>query len=115
MSIRIGTESYHTLWEKKFPANQGGMKLDSTHLFLVYADHVKLSGNSIHTIKKNTESLFVTSDETALESQEVLKLLSTYSSFANRYTFIRTLVKICIKIRWLLHGLVYYHHQGACN
>jgi len=60
------------------------MKLDSTHLFMAYADHVNLSGNSIHTIKKNTESLLVTSNDTALESQEVLKILSTYSCLMNR-------------------------------
>jgi hypothetical protein len=60
------------------------MKLDSTHLFLVYADHINVSGNSIHTIKKNTESLLVTSNDTALESQEVLKILSTYSCLINR-------------------------------
>jgi hypothetical protein len=54
------------------------MKLDSTHLFLVYAVHVILSHNSMHTIKKNTDSLLVTTSETAVESQEVLKLLSTY-------------------------------------
>ena len=59
------------------------MKLDGTHLFLVYADHVNLSGNSKHTIKKNTESLLVTSNETALELQEVPKILSTYSCLVN--------------------------------
>ena len=60
------------------------MKLDSTHLFLVYADRINLSGNSIHTIKKNAESLLVTSNDTALESQEMLKVLSIYSCLINR-------------------------------
>jgi len=59
------------------------MKLESAHLFLVYADHVISSHNGIHTIKKNTDSLLVTSSETALESQEVLKVLSTYSCLVN--------------------------------
>jgi len=39
----------------------------------------------------------------------------SYSSFINRCTFIKTLITIYIKIRWLLHVLVYDHHQEACN
>jgi len=38
-----------------------------------------------------------------------------HSSFTNRCTYIKTLIKIYIKIRWLLHVSVYDHHQGACN
>ena len=30
-------------------------------------------------------------------------------------TFIKTLITIYIKIRWLLHVSAYDHHQGACN
>ena len=37
----------------------------------------------------------------------------SHSSFTNSCTFIRTLITICIKIRWLLHVSVYDHHQ-AC-
>ena len=37
------------------------------------------------------------------------------SSFTNRCTFIKTLITIYIKIRWLLHVSVYDHHQGACK
>jgi len=50
---------------------------------VVHAD-VSLSGNSIHTVKKNTESVLVTSNETALEAHEVLKILSMYSCHVNR-------------------------------
>ena len=39
----------------------------------------------------------------------------SHSSFTNRCTFIKTLIEIYIKIRWLLHVSVYNHHQGACN
>ena len=39
----------------------------------------------------------------------------THSSFTNRCTFIKTLITIYIKIRWLLHVSVYDHHQGAYN
>ena len=39
----------------------------------------------------------------------------SHSSFANRCTFIKTLIRIYIKTTWLLHVSVYDHHQGACN
>jgi hypothetical protein len=39
----------------------------------------------------------------------------SHSSFTNRCTFIKTLIKIYIKVMWLLHVLVYDHHQGACD
>ena len=39
----------------------------------------------------------------------------SHSSFTNRCTFIKTLITIYIKIRWLLHVSVYDHHQGAWN
>jgi len=32
-----------------------------------------------------------------------------------RCTYIKTLIKIYIKVSWLLHVSVYDHHQGACN
>jgi len=35
--------------------NQGGLKLNGTHQFSVYADGVNTMGGSVHTIKKNTE------------------------------------------------------------
>ena len=39
----------------------------------------------------------------------------SHSSFTNRCTFIKTLITIYVKIRWLLHVSVYDHHQGARN
>ena len=39
----------------------------------------------------------------------------SYSSFTNKCTFIEILIKIYIKVTWLLHVSVYDHHQGACN
>ena len=56
---------------------------------------------------------------TVLDAQMNLNLYFEHSfsvsSFANRCTFIKTLITIYIKIRWLLHVSFYDHHQGACN
>ena len=39
--------------------NQGGLKLNGIHQFLVYADDVNIFGGSVRTIRENTESLIV--------------------------------------------------------
>jgi hypothetical protein len=44
-----------------------GLKLNGTHQLLAYADDVNLLGDSIHTIKKNTETLIDASKEVGLE------------------------------------------------
>jgi hypothetical protein len=41
----------------KVQENQVGLKLDMTHQLLAYADDVNLLGDSIDTVKKNTETL----------------------------------------------------------
>ena len=43
------------------------MKLNGTHQPLVCADDVDIMGGSVHTIKKNTESLVVDGKDTGLE------------------------------------------------
>jgi len=45
--------------------NEDGMKLNGTHQLLVYADNIL--GGIVHTIKKNTEALLVSSKEISLE------------------------------------------------
>ena len=34
---------------------QDGLKVNSTHQFLVYADDVNILGRSVHTVKEKTE------------------------------------------------------------
>jgi sorting nexin-29 len=48
------------------PANQEGLKLNSTHQLLVYADDVNILGGSTHSIK-NAENLVIASKEIGLE------------------------------------------------
>jgi hypothetical protein len=50
--------------------NQDGLKLNSKHQLLVYADYVNILGGSVYTIKENTEALVVASKETGLEVNE---------------------------------------------
>jgi hypothetical protein len=48
-------------------ANEEGLKLNGTHQLLAYADYVSIMGGSIHSIKKNTQALVVSSKEIGLE------------------------------------------------
>jgi hypothetical protein len=47
--------------------NQDGLKLNGTHQLLVYAHDVNILGGSVHTIKKNAETLVLASKEIGLE------------------------------------------------
>jgi hypothetical protein len=48
---------------RRVQANQEGLKLNGTHQLLVYADDVNTLGGIIHTIRKNTQALVITSKE----------------------------------------------------
>jgi len=48
---------------RRVQVNQNSLKLNGTHEVLVYADDVIILGGSVHTIKKNAESLLVVSKE----------------------------------------------------
>jgi hypothetical protein len=52
---------------KKVQGNQVSSELNGTHQLLVYADDVDLQGNSINTIKKNTEILLEARRDNGLE------------------------------------------------
>jgi len=52
---------------RRVRVNQNGVKLNSTHQLLVYADDVNILGRSICTIRENTEGLAVSSKENVRE------------------------------------------------
>jgi hypothetical protein len=52
---------------RKVQENQLGLKLNGTHQLLAYADDVKLLGDNIDTINKNTETLIDSSKEVGPE------------------------------------------------
>jgi hypothetical protein len=51
----------------KLKKNQVGLKLNGTHQLLVSADDINMLGDSINTIKENTETLLGASSDVGVE------------------------------------------------
>ena len=52
---------------RRVQVNQDGLKLNGTHQLLAYADDVNILGGSVHTVKKNAETLAAAAKEIGLE------------------------------------------------
>ena len=52
---------------RKVQVNQDGLKLNSTHQLLAFADDVNILGGSVHTVKTNEEALVAATKEIGLE------------------------------------------------
>jgi len=52
---------------RRFQVNQDGLKLNSTHQLLAYADDVNILEGSIHALKENAEALVAATMEIGLE------------------------------------------------
>ena len=63
---------------RRVQVNQDGLKLNGTHQLLAYAD-VTILGGSVHTVKKNAETLVAATKKIGLEvNADKTKCMVTY-------------------------------------
>jgi len=71
-SLKQGDATWSLLFALEFvirddQVNQEGLKLNSEHQLLVYADDVNILGENTYAVKKNKQALVVASKETGPE------------------------------------------------
>jgi len=52
---------------RRAQVNQDGLKLNSTHQLMAYADDLNILGGSVDTVKKNAEALVAATKDIGLE------------------------------------------------
>ena len=66
-SIAIAFQLCLGVCHQEGSGKQDGLKLNSTHQLLVYANDVNILGGSVHTVKKNAEALVAATKQIGLE------------------------------------------------